>query len=164
MINTYREVVFIHLPLQAARECIIGALMKKNKYISIFFILCLLVNSMAGFAFSSAPQAAETNDTASLSGILGEKVIICTNSNSGKFFYSSFERLEQEKKQKIKSFAEIEKNHNLKFDNNDKSTTSSDYFTANTCKSKYGVGINNKLVLTPEFRSSISAQGPPSVS
>jgi len=56
-----------------------------------------------------------------VSKFLGNKIIICTNSNHNKFFVSSFERLEQEGKQKIKKHIDIASSpshSNLKYINN----------------------------------------------
>jgi len=82
--------------------------MKFNRYIS-FILACLMLAISMGGHFSTPATQTSQPDFSELGKILGEKIVICTNSNTGKYFYTSFERLSDEKNQKLKSFAELKK-------------------------------------------------------
>jgi hypothetical protein len=78
-----------------------------KKYLLILLAFSFLANAvLPGFALNDIRTPNQTI-AKELSNILGDKVFICTNINEQKFYLSSFERLEQEQKQKLKKQIDI---------------------------------------------------------
>ncbi len=143
-------------------------IMKFKRYINplfaLLFAVLLVVNSAAPALMGSGTKEAEQAAYSELSELLGEKVVICTNSNSSKFLYSSFERLDAEKLQKLLDIAELEKNHHNSSDNGQQHTIFGEYTAVASLTTKYGIKEEEKRVISPDFLNSVSATAPPALS
>lgn len=81
-----------------------------RKYILLSIVaIALFCNSVLLFPISENKKETAYSE---LKKILGETVIICSNSNSQKYYLSSFDRLDEEQKQHLENLDNIKKNTN----------------------------------------------------
>lgn len=83
---------------------------KKHKIFCWFLLAALVLNTVAQANFLFFAKEEKQNKFSELSEILGENVIICSNSNAQKYFISSFLRLDTEQQQYFQKLNDIKKN------------------------------------------------------
>ena len=80
-----------------------------SKIFSLFLLLALVFNALAPAYSVVFDKAEKQNKFSELSEILGENVIICSNSNAQKYYISSFVRLDAEQQQHFQKLDDIKK-------------------------------------------------------
>ncbi len=131
-----------------------------SKKISILFLAAILLcNGFAiiGFNNIKKPQAAYSE----LKEILGETVIICTDTNSSKFYISSFDRLDEEQKQHLRNLDSIKKNTHASDDHQNNDT---EFYVTLNLKSISGKIFENDIFTESSFVQTQFSRAPPALS
>lgn len=131
----------------------------KNKGFIFFLIAILLCNSFV--LLGTPPVTKKETAYSELKKLLGETVIICTDTNSKKYYISSFDRLDEEQKQHLEDLDNIKKNTS-NTDNND-STITEFYVTLNL-RSLSGKIFENDIISEEFFTNFKSSRAPPTLS
>jgi hypothetical protein len=85
-------------------------MLKNYKILSWFLLAALVLNTLATSNILLFTKENNQNKFSELSEILGENVIICSNSNAQKYYISSFIRLDAEQQQHFQKLDDIKKN------------------------------------------------------
>lgn len=133
---------------------------KNSKILSWFLLAALVLNTLATSNILLFAKEHDQNKFSELSEILGENVIICSNSNAQKYYISSFIRLDAEQQQHFQKLDDIKKTITS---NQDEYIENQFYISLNIADiNKFSVSSEN--LPTSFFSFHKSSRAPPHIS